>query len=325
MFLTAEKEDDIELTDLGYIQPARLPQKLHGNHNTLSNADQLTRHHLSRGHHSSQTGLVGPHSAEYYDTVSLRLGQLRRDGDAAVSGRLELPPTQHRSSNNVNSYFILNTPSTLSPGGIDRTNQPFSITSNQTSRVSDQPQFLAGEILPHTGKGKGRIPNVEQKPGAKRDLSDCQEPIDVQESVVERDLSIDRSEHPYNPLQHPRLDRSLLASSQHGKDTQLERRQYRPKRFKHLQDEAGDICTAVRPDECRVHGKSSKKGASTLRYEGRAGRDLGHDASTNWFLVDESAENCGAAYERSGLPKRHQNRQLTDVREIGAVWALVRV
>jgi len=92
-----------------------------------------------------------------------------------------------------------------------------------------------------------------------------------------------------------------------------------------LQDEAGDICTAVRPDECRVHGKSSKKGASTLRYEGRAGRDLGHDASTNWFLVDESAENCGAAYERSGLPKRHQNRQLTDVREIGAVWALVRV
>jgi len=110
MFLTAEKEDDIELTDLGYIQPARLPQKLHGNHNTLSNADQLTRHHLSRGHHSSQTGLVGPHSAEYYDTVSLRLSQFRRDGDAAVSDRLELPPTQHRSSNNGEQLLYLEHP-----------------------------------------------------------------------------------------------------------------------------------------------------------------------------------------------------------------------
>lgn len=73
MFLSAETEDDIELTELGYNQPARLSRELHGHYKSLSNADQVTRHDLSRRHHSNQTGLVDPHSDEYYDTVSLRL------------------------------------------------------------------------------------------------------------------------------------------------------------------------------------------------------------------------------------------------------------
>lgn len=30
-------------------------------------------------------------------------------------------------------------------------------------------------------------------------------------------------------------------------------------------------------------------------------RDLGFDASTNWFVADESAGVCGTVYDRSGL------------------------
>ena len=278
MLLTAEKEDDIRLNGFRYNQPARPTQELHDNRNALSNASKLTRHGLSRCHHSSQTSLVGSRSIEYYDTFSLRLGQFRCDGDAAVPAR-EPSSAQQRASNDVNNdCAIFNTLSPSPSTGIEKAVLPFRNASNQQSRTFAHPQFFAGEIVPHTGKGKGRIPIVEQVPTV------------VQGSLVERDPSVDGTRHPYNPLQHLQCDRLLVTSSQHGKDTQLEHRQYQPKRFQHSRGESGEICKAVRPEKCKVYGNLLQKGAAIQHQAGSASRDSGHDASTNWFIVDESAE-----------------------------------
>lgn len=136
-FLTPEEEYDIELTDLGYIQPARPSGKLHGNRNTLSNADQLTRHDLCRCHRSTQTGLGGPRSVEYYDTITFRFSQLRCSCDAAVPAS-EPSPAQPHASNAVNNNCVtFNTPSAPSSKHIETTVRSPRAASNRRSRTFD--------------------------------------------------------------------------------------------------------------------------------------------------------------------------------------------
>ena len=285
-----EKEDNIELADRGYSQPARPSRELHGETNALSNADQLTRHDLYHCH-SGQTGLTGSSAVNYYDSVS----RLRRDSEASVSLCLEPSPTQHHASNHaINGYITFDTPSVSSSRRIERTVQSIGTASNQPSRALDRPRFLSGEVVLHAGKSKSRVPSSEDEHSVDPETGDEQKPS------VEQETSIDRTQHSYNVLQDPRLDRPLLASYRHGKDAQLERRQHQKERWQHVYG-AGDHCTAVRRDRCRVHGRLSKKHASASRREGSAGQDWGHDASTNWFIVDESAGACGTVYDRSGL------------------------
>ena len=288
-----EKEDNIELADRGYSQPARPSRELHGETNALSNADQLTRHDLYHCH-SGQTGLAGSSTVNYYDSVS----RLRRNSEASVSLCLGPSPTQHHASNHaVNGYITFDTPSVSSSGAVERTFQSISTASNQPSRTFGHPRFLSGEVVLHAGRNKGRVPDSEEEPGVDQETGNEQKPN------VEQEASIDRPQHPHSLLQNPRLDRPLLASYLHGRDAQLERRQHQKERWQHVYG-AGDHCTAVRRDRCRVHGRLSKKHASASRREGSAGQDWGHDASTNWFIVDESAGACGTVYDRSGLAEQ---------------------
>lgn len=286
-----EKEDNIELADLEYGQPTRPSQELHGGTNTLSNADPLTRNDLSLCH-SSQTGLSGSYTVNYYDSVS----RLRRDGEASVSLCFEPSPLQHHASNNaIDSHITLVAPSVPSSRRVDRTAQLIGTASNQPSRTSDRPRLFSGETVLHDGKGKGRVPSSEEE--------EDQETGDEQKPNVEQETSIDRTRNPHNLLQNPRLDHPLLASYRHGRNEQLERRQHQSQRWQHSYG-AGDHCTAVRRDRCRIHGTSSKKHASASQHEESAGQDWGHDASTNWFIVDESAGACGTVYDRSGLAEQ---------------------
>ena len=305
-------------------QPARPSQKLHGNHDSLHHADQLTGHDLCRCHGLSRTGLEGPHSVENHDTVSLRLSQTRRNGDTSVPGCFEASPTQHRPSNTVTSYSTSNNPSVPPSRATEGTIQPYDIASNQSSRTFDQPQSLAGEILPQTGKGKGRIPNVGQNSGARQEL------VDVQEPGFEREPSIDGIGHPYNPSQHPQLYCPLIASYQHGRVAQSKRRQYQEKSSQHLQGEASNICTAVSPDKCRVHGKISPERYLALTAPRKSRLRISVTMSlAQWVhrrrVLPEFVGRFTTGSVSPTKKKQQQDGQLRYGREIGAVWALVMV
>lgn len=145
----------MELAELRHIQPARPSQELHGHTNTLSNADQLTGHDFYHCH-SGQTGLTGPSTVNYYDSVS----RLRRDSEASVSLCLEPSPTQyHASSHAINSHVTFDTPTVSSSKRVERTVQSIDIASSQPSRNLNRPQFLSGDLILHTGKGEGRVPD----------------------------------------------------------------------------------------------------------------------------------------------------------------------
>jgi hypothetical protein len=276
MSLVVEQEGDIELADLQHIQHSRLSQELRADRDTPSDAGQLTRHDDDHCP-SSQAGLSTTQPADYDDPTSRswhNIEPLRLED-------LQVPsPVHHRAPHHSPAYPISNNPNTTTPRRLETPTQSFGIAPNPLSHSFDsQPQFLSGQVAPHTGKGKGRIPSTEQQPR-------------VEETV-----------HPENLLQRRRLPPSLLANF-FEIDAQRERGQDHQKKFQRLQNEARYVCTAVRRDKCRIHGRLFQQ--RSAQDQGSEDSEAGQ-TSTYGFVngmpePDESAKGaCGTVYDLSGL------------------------
>jgi hypothetical protein len=219
MFLVLEQqEDDIELANLESTEHARPLQELHAAPNNPSDADLFTTHGDYR-YPSSQNELLVSHSAHYRDPTS----RFYRDINTLEPEDLLVPShVEHRASDRSTTYRLSTNPSTPMPRRTERTTQSLGIASRQPNHsLDDQPQFLSGEIIPHTGKGKGRIPNATQE------------------------RSVQVGGHPYNLVQHSRLPSPQFASHYFGKNGLFEFRQYLWKKYQHPQNEARYVCTAA--------------------------------------------------------------------------------
>ena len=210
MFLVSKQESDIELANLEHIKYNPPSQELRDNPNIPSGAGHLTTHdHDHRP--SSQVGLSITRSADNRDPTSRSCHTIEplHPEDLQVPSRVH-----HRTPHHSTTIPVSNNPGASTSERTERIFQSFGIASIQPSHSFDnQPQFFSGQIIPHTGKGKGRIPNSEQQP------------------------SIERSEYPYNLLQLRRPPPSLLASFFRS-DARFERQQYHQKKYQRPQHQA---------------------------------------------------------------------------------------
>jgi hypothetical protein len=275
------QEVDIELADLEHIKYARLSQELHADPNTPSDAGQPIANddYLA---HLRQAELLVSQSVHYRDPTS------RSYRDIGASEPEELQKSSHvepRARNHSNTYLFSNYPSKPTTRRIEQTIEPFGIASSQPSHSpDDQPQFLSGQIIPHIGKGKGRIPNVKQEP------------------------SVQVSGHPYDLVQHNKLPAPQLASHDFGKDARFERRVYYRNRYQRQQSKRRYICTAVRRDKCRVHGRLFQQRSAQQQQQQQQGNvdfEVGDVVTigftNNVFELNEIAGACGTVYDLSGL------------------------
>ena len=303
MFRTVEEENDIELLDLEHTKHFQHSQQRHASYNTLSDADQLTKHDRSN-RHSSQNGPVGPLSGDCDNSINLS----RHNGKAAIPGILRPLLAQYHAPSDSAS-----TPAYVGPGAFptrrfDRTVHSLGIASNQPSRILDQPQFLSGEIVPHTGNGKGKADWNQPRRSFDRPLSGQIVPHTGKGKDripnVELKASIDTTWHPDNLPQRSRLP--PLPVNNYRRDTQFERRQYSRKIFERLQLEGRYLCTAVLRDRCRAHGTLFRTPLARLQ----AGEDLGFShrdrSPTRGFMndifdLDDAVSACGTIYDLSGL------------------------
>jgi hypothetical protein len=300
------QEVDIELADLENIEYARLSQELHADPNsTPSNAGQLTTNdeYLSR---SRQAELLVSQSVHYRDPTS----RFCRDIDASEPQELLVPShVELHAPDHSTTYLLSNYPSEATTRRIEQKIESFGISPSQPSHtLNNQPQFLSGEVVPHTGKGKGRIPNVEQEP-------------DIQVSG-----------HPYNMLQDGKLPSTRFTSHYFGRDAQFERQLYYRKKYHRQQSKARYICTAVRRDKCRVHGRLLQQRSAQQQQQQQPGNldfDVGDVVTigfaNNMFELDVSAGPCGTVYDLSGLAeegreaaekKRERNWSTTDLFDV---------
>ena len=70
-----------------------------------------------------------------------------------------------------------------------------------------------------------------------------------------------------------------------------------------------------------MHGTSIQKGAAVQHRGGSASRDLGRDASTSWFVVDETAEVCGTVPDHDLTSLAEQAGQAAKKRK--NIWSTV--
>lgn len=268
-----EQGGDIELDDLKHAEYTRSPQELQSESNTPSDEDQLTTYD-DEFCYSSQTELLVTRPVDYRDSSS----QPCRNIEALRPEELPTPSlVQKCESNHPTSYLSSHNPNAPISRSIERTVQSLDSASNQPKHTFEHPEFFAGELVPHTGKGKGKIPTIEQ------------------------DSSPNGDGHPYNLLQRRTLYPSLLASLLQT-DAQFERRQYHRKKYQRLRSEARFICTAVRRDKCRIHGRLFQK--DNAQHQGSDEFDVGHMSTRGFindvFELDESTIGaCGTAFELS--------------------------
>ena len=278
MSLVMEQEGNIELADLQCVEHSRPSQELRDNPDDTSlDAGHLTTHdhdHRPPG----QAGLSITQPTNYHDTTS----RSSRDIEPVHPEDLQEPsPVHHRTPHHSPAHPISNIPNATTPRRLETPTQSFGITPNPPSPNSDeQPQFLSGQVVPHTGKGEGRISNTEQEP------------------------SVERTGHPYNLPQRRRLPPSLLASF-FERDAQLERGQNNQKKYQRPQNEVRYVCTAVRRGKCRIHGRLFQQRSAQHQQSDKS--EVGQ-TSTNGFVndtleLDESTTKgaCGTVYELSGL------------------------
>lgn len=283
MLPAMHQEVDIELADLENIEYARLSQELHADPNsTPSNADQLTTtdDYLSR---SRQAELLVSQFVHDRDPTSHSCPNI----DASKPDEHQIPSSIQRHASDHSKTYLLSTnpsvPSVPTARRTEKTTQSFGISLSPPSHtLDDQPQFLSGEVVPHTGKGKGRIPNAEQEP------------------------SVQVSGHPYSLLQDGKLPSLQFASHNFERDAQFERRLYYRKKYHRQQSKARYICTAVRRDKCRVHGRLFQhRSAQQQQRQRNEDFDVGDVVTigfaNNMFELDGSARHCGTVYDLSGL------------------------
>lgn len=70
-----------------------------------------------------------------------------------------------------------------------------------------------------------------------------------------------------------------------------------------------------------MHGTSIQKGAAVQHRGGSASRNLGRDASTSWFVVDETAEVCGTVPDHDLTSLAEQAGQAAEKRK--DIWSSV--
>jgi len=277
MSLVVEQEGDIELADLQHIQHSQPPQELRADRDTPSDAGHLTRHDDDH-RPSSQAGLLTTQPADYRDLTT----RSSREIEPLQPEDLQLPsPVHHRAPHHSSAHPISYNPNATTPRSLETPPQSLDIASNPHRHSFDsQPQFLSGQVVLHKGKGKGRIPNTEQEP---------------------RD---EETGHPNNLPQRRKLPSSLLANF-FEIDAQRERGQYHQKKYQRPQNEARYVCTAVRRDKCRIHGRLFQQ--RSAQDQGNEGFEAGQ-TSTNGYVNDMSEPDesttkgaCGTVYDLSGL------------------------